>query len=299
MDINVIGVPLFFGCDREGVNLSPNILRNKGLIDTLKSNHRVYDLGDLHVPEKPSDKFSSHDNMKYFKEIQEVNSNLAQSVYCSLNSGFFPLIIGGDHALGLGSICGVSKFFSPDNFAVIWIDAHGDINTPQSSPSGNVHGMPLAAAMGIGHDDMTNLFFQGRKVNPDNVYIIGARDLDKGELNLIKDLHLKVWTTEEVKAIGVASLIDEILRDLSKKGINNIHLSYDIDSLDKSLVPGTGTPVEEGLDLKTIEDILCSLLKTQLVKSMDFVELNSSLDFNNKTLKVALQLFETISSSLK
>lgn len=301
MNINLIGVPLYFGCDRKGVDLSPDILRNNGLIDILKKhNHNVFDLGNLHVKQiSEHDKFKDNKSMKYLNSIVEVNNNLAQSVYCSLNSGYFPLVIGGDHSLGLGSICGASKHFNND-IAVIWIDAHGDINTDETSPSGNVHGMPLAAAMGLGSKSLTDVYFNHRKVTPSNVYIIGARDLDKGELNLIKeaDLDLKLWGTSDVKELGCPKVINDILTDLKKKGITNVHLSYDIDSLDANIVPGTGTPVEAGLNIDEVTYILETLLKSGLITSMDFVELNTTLDSTNKTLDVALDLLNVISKSL-
>lgn len=300
MKINVIGVPLYFGCDREGVDLSPNILRKHGLIELLEKNHEeVYDLGNIYVESThETSKFSHHKSMKYLSPIVNVNKNLAHSVYTSLTSGSFPLVIGGDHALGLGSLSGCSKAFGED-LAVIWIDAHGDINTHTSSPSGNVHGMPLASAMGEGPSSLTDLYFKGQKVKPQNVYIVGARDLDEGELKLIDDLNLSVWTTSDVKEKGCENIINSILKDIASKGINNVHLSYDIDSLDASLVPGTGTPVANGLSMDEVKYLLKYLLSSGLIKSMDFVELNTKIDKDDSTLKVALELLDFISYNLK
>ncbi|SFB22504.1 arginase [Clostridium frigidicarnis] len=299
MNINLIGVPLYFGCDKKGVDLSPDILRNNGLIDILeKHNHKVFDLGNLHVKQmSEQDKFKDNKSMKYLSPVVELNNNLAQSVYCSLNSGYFPLVIGGDHALGLGSICGASKHFNND-LAVIWIDAHGDINTDKTTPSGNIHGMPLAAAMGLGNESLTDIYFNDRKVNPKNVYIIGARALDQGELDLMKEVDLKLWKTSEVKELGCEKIINDILTDLNKKGITNVHISYDIDSLDANIVPGTGTPVENGLNVDEVNYVLEKLLKSGLITSMDFVELNTKLDSTDQTLNVALELFNVISKSL-
>lgn len=299
MNINLIGVPLYFGCDKKGVDLSPDILRNNGLIDILeKHNHKVFDLGNLHVKQmSEQDKFKDNKSMKYLSPVVELNNNLAQSVYCSLNSGYFPLVIGGDHALGLGSICGASKHFNND-LAVIWIDAHGDINTDKTTPSGNIHGMPLAAAMGLGNESLTDIYFNDRKVNPKNVYIIGARALDQGELDLMKEVDLKLWKTSEVKELGCEKIINDILTNLNKKGITNVHISYDIDSLDANIVPGTGTPVENGLNVDEVNYILEKLLKSGLITSMDFVELNTKLDSTDQTLNVALELFNVISKSL-
>lgn len=295
MKINIIGVPLFYGCDKKGVQNSPDELRNNGLIDILKKhNHEVYDLGNLHVPNLDENKkFSNHSNMKYINEITDVNTNLAHLVYGSLLSGSFPLVIGGDHALATGSASGSSKYH--DDMAIIWIDAHGDINTHVTSPSGNVHGMPLAALMGIGHDCLTDLYFSGVKVKKENVFIIGARDLDEGELKLIDDLDLNVYTTEEVNLRGVDSIITEVKDILYKNKINAVHLSFDIDSIDPTFAPGTGTPVPEGLSLIQCKNILKLLFNTRLIKSMDFVELNSCLDDSDTTLNLSLDLLNHIS----
>ncbi|WP_291584330.1 arginase [Clostridium sp. UBA6640] len=298
MDINLIGVPIFFGCDKKGVDLAPNKLREKNIAQIIKNNnHTVYDLGNLYVPEKKyCDKFSAHKNMKYVDSIIDVNTNLAHTVYSSLKSESFPLVIGGDHSLGLGSISGASKYYN--NLAVIWVDAHGDINTHETSPSGNVHGMPLAAAMGIGHDTLTKLYFEDRKVNPKNVFIIGARDLDAGELQLIEDHKLNVYTTEEVQKRGVENILNDIKEILIKNKVDAVHLSFDIDSIDPKFLPGTGTPVDNGLTVTEGKFILKYLLETRLIKSMDFVELNTELDKGNDTIELCVEIIDYISKYL-
>ena len=299
MNINLIGVPLHLGCDVKGVNLGPEKLREKDVINVIKkNNHTVYDLGNIYVKEvDESNKFCSHDRMKYIETIVEVNNNLAAQVYNALNSGNFPFVIGGDHSLGLGSIAGASKCFI--DLAVVWIDAHGDINTHETSPTGNVHGMPLAAAMGIGHPELVNLYYRGVKVCPDNVFILGARDLDEGELQLIEKLKLNVWTTEDIKTKGVASVMTELNARLKELDINDIHMSFDIDCLDKALVPGTGTPVANGLTVEEAKYMLKDLLQTGLVKSMDFVELNTLLDKDDYTISTAIDLIDWSFKNLK
>ncbi|WP_291561777.1 MULTISPECIES: arginase [unclassified Clostridium] len=298
MNINLIGVPIFFGCDKKGVDLAPNKLREKNIAQIIRNNnHTVYDLGNLYVPEKKEcDKFSAHKNMKYVDCIIDVNTNLAHTVYSSLKSESFPLTIGGDHSLGLGSISGASKYYN--NLAVIWVDAHGDINTHETSPSGNVHGMPLAAAMGIGHDTLTKLYFEDRKVNPKNVFIIGARDLDTGELQLIENHKLNVYTTEEVQKRGVEDILNDIKEILIQNNVDAVHLSFDIDSIDPKFLPGTGTPVENGLTVNEAKFILKYLLETRLIKSMDFVELNTELDKGNDTIEFCVEIIDYISKYL-
>lgn len=295
MDINLIGVPLYYGCDRAGVENGPDALRENGIKELLKNhNNKVYDLGNIYVDStKDKQPFAAGVNAKYINEILEVTENLAHTVYGALCSGGFPITLGGDHALATGSVAGVSKYFNGD-IAVIWIDAHGDINTFETSPSGNVHGMPLAASMGFGDKSLTDLYFNGIKVKKENVFIIGARDLDEGELQLIKDKELTVWTMDKVREIGVEQVCEELLEALKVRGIKNIHLSFDIDSVDPEIMKGTGTPVPGGFNIKDAEKLLTTIFNTRLVKAMDFVEFNPLLDESDMTAKNCLTLIKKI-----
>lgn len=291
MNINLIGVPMYYGSDRKGVELGPDKLREKNLIDILSKNNTIYDLGNLFVPTvKEEDKYLSHPKMKYLDAIKTVNTNLAQAVYSSLTSNSFPLIIGGDHSLGLGSICGASRFYK--NLAVIWIDAHGDINTESTSPTGNVHGMPLASAMDIGSESLKNVFFKGQKVKPENVFLIGPRDLDRGEVQLIKDKNITCYSTEDVKTIGLKTILNNIYNKLKMNNVDAVHVSFDIDCIDSKLVPGTGTPVKDGMSIEEGKYVLRYLMETNLVKSMDFVEVNPVLDENDITSNNAIDLLD-------
>ena len=221
-----------------------------------------------------------------------MNRNLAHLVYSALNSNSFAFVFGGDHSLGLGSVSGASRFH--DNLAVIWIDAHGDINTSETSPSGNSHGMILGAALGEGHPDLTNLYFKGQKVKPENTYIYGARDLDEGEVVLAEELNLNLYTMDRIKKEGIEKTLEDIMDKIKESKVDGIHLSFDIDSLDKRLVLGTGTPVDEGFSVDEIKTILKTFLDTKLVKSMDFVELNPKLDENDSTAKLCIELADWI-----
>jgi len=292
MNINLIGVPIYFGCDREGVELGPEKLREKRVVDILKKyNHNIYDCGNIHVPKVPKEqKFAFHSKMKYLSPIVEVNTNLAHQVYNALASGNFPLVVGGDHSLGLGSISGASRFHK--NLGVVWIDAHGDINTHETSHSGNIHGMPLAAAMGIGSEDLTNVYYKGSKIKSENIFIVGARDLDAGEVELIKEKNLNVYTSEDVRNRGIESIMEEINDKLRANQVDAVHISFDIDSLDSELVPGTGTPVGDGMTLEQVKYTLKYLMETKLVKSMDVAELNTLLDKNDATAHIAVELID-------
>lgn len=292
MDINIIGVPIYYGADKRGGEYGPEKLRQKELLKTLsKHSHNVYDLGNIHVPEvKDFDKYYSHSNLKYLKPIVEVNQNLAHSVYSSIRAESFPLVIGGDHSIALGSISGVSRAY--ENFAVIWMDAHGDINTHETSRSGNIHGMPLAKAMNIGYKDLTNIYFEGQKVQPENVFILGARDLDPGEIALIKEMKLNVYSADEINERGIETVINQVESKLKARGIETVHLSFDLDFIDAEYVPGTGTPVSVGISVEDTKKALKLLAETKLIRSMDFVELNVLLDKNDITADLAIDLLD-------
>lgn len=294
MSIGLIGVPIMYGSDKDGAQYGPNKLREKGIIEIIeKYNRKVYDLGNIYIPKIPeSKKYAYHDKIKYLQPIVDMNNSLSQLVYSTLSSNNFPFIIGGDHSLGLGSISGSSRFYN--DLAVIWIDAHGDINTIETSPSGNAHGMPLAAALGLGEPSLVNVYYEGPKIKPKNVYIIGPRDLDEGEVNLAKELNLNLYTMDYVKKIGIDSVIENVVSKIKFSNVKGVHLSFDIDLLDKSLVPGTGTPVINGFSVEETKKILKGFLSTGLIKSMDFVELNPKLDKDQITLNLCLELIDWI-----
>jgi len=294
MDISLIGVPIMYGCDREGAQYGPNKLRDEGILKAIKKHkNSVYDFGNLYIPEIPvSEKYTFNEKIKYLKPIVDMNNNLSHLVYSALSAKSFPFIIGGDHSLGLGSISGSSRFYN--NLAVIWIDAHGDINTYKTSPSSNAHGMPLSAALGIGETSLVNVYYDGAKVKPENVYIIGARDLDKGEIQIAKDLNLNLYTMDSIRKIGLETVIGKTLKKIKSSNIDGVHLSFDIDALDKSLVPGTGTPVDNGFSIEEAKKVLEKFLATGLIKSMDFVELNPLLDIDDTTVHLCIDLIDWI-----
>ncbi len=299
MNISIIGMPLFYGCDKPGVEKGPEELRKNNLIDIFKENHDVYDLGDVDVEKaNAEDKFLSNSKLKYLDQVVSENNGLATKVLNELENDTLPFIVGGDHSLALGSIAGASKFLGND-LAVIWIDAHGDINTEETSPTGNIHGMPLAASMGIGYKKLTSIFFDDYKIKPENVFILACRDLDQGEIELINELNMHVWTNNDIDIKGANAVSQELLSIIREKEIKNIHLSYDIDCLDPEYVPGTGTPVHNGLSFTESKILIESILGTSLVRSIDFVEYNPDLDENNRTIETCIELLKLISKTLK
>lgn len=298
MNISIIGMPLFYGCDRPGVEKGPEILRKNNLVEIFNEHNTIEDLGDIDIKViDEKDKYFDNSKMKYLAEVIASNTRLSDKVYSALTDNTFPVIVGGDHSLALGSIAGVSKYYG-DDLAVIWIDAHGDLNTEETSPSGNIHGMPLAASIGVGYEGLTSILFKGVKVKPENIFILACRDLDEGEVELIKRLNINTWGIDEIKEKGTDIVVKELLEKLKKTGVNNIHLSYDIDCLDPEYVPGTGTPVDNGLTFEESTDIVKGIFSTSLVKSMDFVEYNPELDNNEKTKETCLELLKLFSEEI-
>jgi arginase len=259
--------------------------------------HRAFDLGNLYVPPvSETEKFAGGNGLKYLDTIVEVNNNLAELVYDTLRGGAFPLVIGGDHSLGLGSASGVGKCF--DDFGIIWLDAHGDINTSETSPSGNIHGMPLSALMGMGHEELVNVYAPGNKVYPQNVFLVGTRSLDEGELELINREKLSVYPMDVIRKKGIGYVAEDIRAKLKARKIRNIHFSIDVDSIDPSYAPGTGTPVPEGLTPEEFNGFVDSILSTNLIKSMDIVELNPTLDTHDITANLCLEIISHVAARI-
>lgn len=298
LNINIIGVPIQYGCDKDGPQEAPDKLRELGVKEALENkNNIVYDMGNIFVPTiLPDLKYKWHEKMKYLNPVVDVNTNLAHMVFCSLSANCFPFVLGGDHSLGMGSIAGASKYYN--EMAVIWVDAHGDINDPLTSPSGNIHGMPLAASLGVGHPSITNLYYEGKKIKPENVYILGARDLDPGEIRLIEKLNVTLYTMDYINSYSLENAVRDILSKLKNSNVDGVHLSFDIDVMDSAIVPGTGTPVKDGINFDESKYILSEFLESKLITSMDFVELNPALDQDNKTEILCMDILRFIGELL-
>lgn len=299
MKIELIGFPMFYGCDRPGVEQGPDMLRENGLVELFKKNNiEISDKGNIEVELVNTDKkYAGHKTMKYLKQVVDGNERLGKEVEDTLNHGKMAFVIGGDHSLGLGSLAGVKASYK-DDFAVIWIDAHADLNVTESSPSGNIHGMPLGASAGLGDDILVSLYAEGQKVKPENIYIIGLRSVDEGEEIIIKENGINIWRMTDIRERGMSAVIEELLTKLEKSGIKRIHLSYDIDSLDMKLVPGTGTPVEDGLLMDESKELVSGIIRTGHVGSIDFVEFNPVIDKENITLNSCLSMLETFTEEL-
>lgn len=303
MNITIIGAPESFGCDRMGTELAPDTLRKKGIKALLESHgHHVTDAGNIPIPKaSDNEKLMANSQVKYLPQVVEICTNLAQQVARALEHGSFPLVLGGDHAVALGSLSALgSSPLSGSSLGAVWIDAHGDMNTPSTSPSKNSHGMPMAALMGYGAREMVDLYRPGVKLNHRNVWWVGVRSLDEGEKELIELLDLSVYSMDKIRGLGVDHVAERVKNQIRGLGIKRLHISLDIDSLDPQIAPGTGTPVDGGILLEELFTVLQMLLDTGLVGSMDLVELNPSLDTpDGRTVDLSLKIIDFVAGRLK
>lgn len=290
--ISIIGVPMDLGQSRRGVDMGPSAIRYAGAIEKLEElDYQIHDLGDIPInrPDKPTTDNSS--NLKNLAQVVEANQKLAEMVDKEIEKGHFPLIFGGDHSIAIGSLAGISKHY--ENLGVIWYDAHGDLNSGETSPSGNIHGMPLAVSLGIGHEKLTNILGFAPKIQPENIVIIGARSLDPGERELIRDKGIKVYTMHELDRMGMPKVMEETVSYL-KERTDGVHLSLDLDGLDPSEAPGVGTPVIGGITYRESHLAMEMLEESKLLTSAEFVEVNPILDEKNKTATVAVGLMGSL-----
>lgn len=291
--IEIIGAPSTFGQKKLGVNLGPDAIRYAGLLSRLKKmGLDVIDKGNIEVPTLDVEKFNSdQEGLRNYDEIVTVSENLSKATSEIVKKGNFPLTLGGDHSIAVGSISGISQHY--ENLGVIWYDAHGDLNVPEESPSGNVHGMPLRILAGDGPDELVNINDFTPKVKPENIVLIGMRDLDEGERKYIKDKNIKTFTMADIDRFGIQEVIERSLEYLKSRNIDGLHFSLDVDALDPAETPGTGTRVMGGLSYRESHFALELLNESKLVTSMDVVEVNPLIDNSNHTAEQAVALLGT------
>ena len=290
MKVAVIGVPMDLGQTRRGVDMGPSAIRYAELIERLQSiGVKIEDKGDIAVGRPAAEPQSAA--LKNLELVVKTNTLLAEKVDDMFENGYFPLVLGGDHSIALGTLAGTAKHFS--RLGVIWFDAHGDLNTEETSPSGNIHGMPLAASLGLGHADLTGIHGKDPKVLPENVVIIGARSLDEGERALIRKLGIKVYTMHEIDRIGMARVMEETISYL-KERTDGVHLSLDMDGIDPADAPGVGTPVIGGISYREGHLAMEMLCEAGIISSAEFVEVNPILDERNKTAIAAVALIGSL-----
>lgn len=274
------------GQARRGVDMGPSAMRYAGIIERLESlGYQIEDCGDIEIGR--AEKRDTTSKLKNLKAVVEASERLANKISEEMDKDRFPVILGGDHSIAIGTLAGVSK--KQDNLGVIWYDAHGDLNTDETSPSGNIHGMPLAVGLGIGDPELTKIGGDHPKIKPENVVIIGARSLDEGERVLIKEKGIKVYTMHEIDKLGMTTVISEAIKYLREK-TQGVHLSLDLDGLDPSDAPGVGTPVNGGISFRESHLAMEMLAASDILISAEFVEVNPILDDKNKTATVAVDL---------
>lgn len=286
--IGLLGVPMDLGQERRGVDMGPSAIRYAGVEQCLLDlNYAVTDYGDIVVqgrcPSQVGDK-----NLKNLTSVVEANLNVKESVLRMLSDGVFPLILGGDHSISIGTLAAIND--SKKNIGVIWYDAHGDLNIPETSPSGNIHGMPLAVNLGLGHSLLTSI--GSSNIKPENIVLIGIRSLDDGEKALIHKLGIKAFTMHEIDKLGMTTVMEQTIEHL--KGVDGVHLSLDLDALDPIECPGVGTPVRGGITYRESHLAMELLADSNLITSAEFVEVNPILDDRNKTAEVAVALIGSL-----
>ena len=296
LKIRILGVPLDLGQERRGVDMGPSAVRAAGLNSALKSlGHQVEDVGNIHVKIPEMQPFGDR-RAKYLNEIAETCQEVAHRIYETLEAGYFPLSLGGDHSVAIGTMAGVGKFYHDrgQDLGCIWLDAHADMNTPESSPSGNVHGMPFAATLGLGPDALTKIFGYAPKVKPEKCVLIGARDLDSRERRLVRDSGINVLTMRAIDEQGMRAVMEKALGIVTTNTAGFV-TSFDMDVVDPDEAPGVGTPVRGGITFREAHLALEMVADSKKMVAMDLVEINPIIDILNKTAILGVGL---VSSAL-
>src|SRR5512146_685076 len=289
--IRVIGVPLDLGQNRRGVDMGPSAVRVAGLEARLEaSGDVVEDAGNIPVAIAEQKK-EGDPSAKYLKEITQTCTREAELVVKTLEAGKIPIVLGGDHSIAAGTVSGVSEFFRRQNqqIGLIWIDAHADINTPATSPSGNVHGMPLAAIMGMWPSELANIFGFTPKIAPEHCVLVGVRDIDDTEKENIRKAGIEVFTMRDIDERGMRVVMEEALR-MAGRGTAGYHISLDMDWIDPEDAPGVGTPVRGGATYREAHLAMEIIADHARMLSFEIVEVNPVIDEHNRTADLAVEL---------
>jgi arginase len=289
---HLIGVPLDLGGARRGVDMGPSAFRIAGLGERIASlGYTVVDKGDLPAP-IPETQELRDERKKYIRDIAKVCQKLYQTTLQSLDEGVMPIVLGGDHSVAAGSVAAVADWAKRTRdlpIGLLWIDAHGDMNTPATSLSGNVHGMPLAALLGPEPAELARIGTLSPKVLPAHTVIIGVRNLDEREKVAVRDSHVHVFTMKDIDRQGIASIVEQAVT-IAGVGTAGIHVSFDMDVCDPTIAPGVGTPVKGGLNYREAHMVMEIVADSAALTSLDLVEVNPTLDERNMTAQLGTEL---------
>jgi arginase len=293
--VELIGVPIDLGAGRRGVDMGPSAIRIADLEVRLEQlGYNVEDFGDLEVM-IPETQPVGQGSLRYKEAILKTCEELSREVSRSLGQGRLPLVLGGDHSLGIGSVAGSSNYHAGkgESLGLVWFDAHGDANTPESTPSGNIHGMSLAICLGLGDPDLVKLGGRSPKVQARNTVLIGIRDLDQGEREILKSTGCTVYTMRDLDERGMRDVVDEAIR-IASDGTAGVHLSFDMDVIDPEDAPGTGTPVWGGITYREAHLAMELINDRAEITVIDVVEVNPVLDNQNMTGILAAELVQSV-----
>lgn len=291
MNVHILEMPLDFGASRHGSDMGPSAIRLAGIKEKLESlGHKTIEHTEIFKATAQEYEKPGNPKAKYLKPITNACTKLAAKVEQITADGDFPLVLGGDHSIVLGSLAGLSATAKKQNksVGVLYVDAHGDFNTPETSPSGNIHGECLAASAGLGLPELTNLYYEGQKIDPKNICFVGTRDLDPGEKILMKKAGVTVFTMSDIDCQGFPAIVRQVLAFFKK--IDIIHVSFDMDVLDPMFAPGTGIPLPGGMTNREALLLMEEIATTGKVRSAEIVEVNPILDVRNQTAILAVSL---------
>lgn len=290
-NVTIIGAPMDLGAGRRGVDMGPSAIRLANLGDRIASmGYQVRDLGNVDVVQ-PESVPAGEQKSRYLPQIAETSRRLAERVEASADAGDFPIVLGGDHSIAVGTVSGMAQHFAKQGkkLGLIWIDAHADMNTPETSPSGNIHGMPLAAIAGMGEPALTHLYDFAPKVEPKNIALIGLRSVDSEERKIVKKSGVKAYTMRDIDELGLRGVMEEAIR-IATDGTDGFHLSLDMDSVDPQEAPGVGTPVKGGITYREAHLAMEMVCDSNALVSLEAVEVNPVIDEHNRTAALAVEL---------
>jgi len=289
--LSILGVPLGYGASMAGVDIGPAALRVARLNQRIAGlGYSVHDLGDMRL-ERPQSHPDADEKLKYVREISNACEQLAIEVEEILKAGQLPLILGGDHSIAIGSFGGAASYYKKQNetLGLIWFDAHADMNTPETTPSGNIHGMPLATLFGYGAPELTNIAGFAPKLDPQLCAHVGARDIDPDEREMVRKLGVRFFTMREIDERGMNSCMDDAIK-IASRGTAGYGVTFDVDVLDPGDAPGSGTLVRGGLTYREAHLGMEKIAEAGGMRSLEIVEINTALDVNNKTAELGVEL---------